>query len=427
MEERSYNQGVTVSADGITVHQLYTEDEFDIPSVVLKLVSNRTERTRVQLTVTDIDVDRIGFHPEFEQESWTLGADTLQFETELAPESELTTLYAVEAADGAVVGRALESLRIADVVALESEPPRPSRGPSESDQTDLDGETADSLESSGFEAPDVGDDSPANSDESADTEVAEFTDEPDDILLDPDELGDGVSFEPAETEEPTDSIASTELSEESPDTDETPEAVDTGENVEANMSDNSPVDDEPLVDTETFQESTEMNTNEQEERKEPSLSTDELVAELLDRLEEGELSTEQRQQLAAEFGESDREGVYDAKIGHLQSRMSDIETFTKSMETVFEQHGQPATVFGEFEERLGRIEAELSEVSAQAEATAEWRDTVEPRLDSVEEGVEDVAEDASEVTEAVEEIETEVDELQTWREKVTGALKTFMD
>lgn len=412
MEERSYNRDATISADGITVHQLYTEDEFEVPAVVLKLVSDRPERCRVRLTVPSLDADRIGFHPDFDGDAWTVRDGSLEFETELDPDAEMTTLYLIENADETVANRALEDCRIAAVTSVDTPEQTTDSAEDVIDQ-------ADSLSESGFEPVDD-----ENGTDPIDTESAAFGSDPDDILVDPDEEplsstegGEELTDESADSSE-TGAEESATLDEE---TDTDPLATDTESTDAAPTESTEPAAAED-DDTTATNEVTEMTASEHADPS--SLSTEELVAELQSRLDDGDLTPEQRRQLDAELGDSD---AGDARIAHLQSRMSDIEAFSASMEEVLDEHGPPAAVFGEFEERLEAMEAEVAEMSNRVETTAEWRETVEPRLDTVEQEVEEVNESVTGMEDSVEELESEVSAIQSWREKVTGALKTFMD
>lgn len=419
MEERSYNRDATISADGITVHQLYTEDEFEVPAVVLKLVSDRPERCRVRLTVPSLDASRIGFHPDFDRDGWTVQDGSLEFETEVAPDTEVTTLYLIENADETVATRALEDCRIAAVTAVET--PEQTAGRGAEDVIDQ----ADSLSESGFEPVD-------DETEPIDTETAEFGSDPDDILVDPDEgpLSAETDSDENLIDQSSDSSTGDTAPEPSTTVDEEtdPLAMDAESTDTPATHSSEPNENDSEHDTATDQtaanEETEMEASEQEQPDVSSLSTDELVTEIQNRLDEGEVTPEQRQQLGTELAEGD---AGDARIAHLQSRMSDIEAFSASMEEVLDEHGPPAAVFGEFEERLEAMEAEVAETSKQVETTAEWRETVEPRLDTVEQEVDEVSESVTGMEDSVEELESEVSAIQSWREKVTGALKTFMD
>jgi hypothetical protein len=436
MEERSFNRDATISADGITVHQLYTEDEFEVPAVVLKLVSYRAERTRIRLTVPNLEADRIGFHPDFEDDSWTVGDETLTFETELDPDTELTTLYLIESAGQTVPERVLEDCRIASVTSIESDR---QQEPASGHAGDASPDQADTLSESEFEPIE---DEAGGAAETVDTETAEFSSGSDDSLIDP----SGEPLSPDETGADEAVIGADELDQsvdfESPVSSEQETAVDEGasgdeESAEHPTSTGNAVTQETEGTAETTRETqavgsaesqkqeTDMTPNEQEQTDASSLSTDQLIAELRSRLDDDELSPEHRRELGAEFGGED--GARDARITHLQARMSDIETFSSSMEEVLDQHGPPAAVFGEFEDRLETMEAALAEMSEQVDTTAEWQETVEPRLDAVEQDIDEVTEDVTAMEHTVDDLESEVSAIQNWREKVTGALKTFMD
>ena len=113
MGDQSHSKETTVSGEGISVHQLYTEEEFDVPSVVLRIVSERDEPAEMRLTVPEIDARKVGFHPEFESDSWSINDEMLTFESEIGPEEELTTIYAVETEEPEVCHQAISCVRLA--------------------------------------------------------------------------------------------------------------------------------------------------------------------------------------------------------------------------------------------------------------------------------------------------------------------------
>ncbi|MFC7073737.1 hypothetical protein ACFQJ7_07630 [Halovenus rubra] len=447
MGERSYDRDATVSADGITVYQLYTEDEFESPAVVLKLVSMRPERTSVQLRLPNVDADRIGFHPDFEAESWTIGEDYLTFEAEIDPDTTLTTLYLIQNGDEATATQTLEGCEITAVTPVDSLPTNAETDDSPPEEQVSDAsepsDTSDALSASGFES--------THDQENKEAETAEIGTNPDDILVDPeDELSNETADPLIDAEDVSDSVDSDSETETGSGNHEESEPTDDDTTDLTSTLDESLVDetvepqssgDERDTTTEmtassyeddnmTTQDSdnAEMTAHEQDETDVSSVSTDELVAELRTRLDEGELSEQQRRQLGTvDPATSGGSGAHDARIANLQSRMSDIEAFSASMEAVLEQHGAPAEVFGEFQDRLDRVESEVGTLSDDVETNTEWQETVEPRLGSVEQEVDDVSEDVTAMEETVDDLEAEVSTLQSWREKVTGALKMFTD
>ncbi|WP_436936549.1 hypothetical protein [Halovenus marina] len=406
MGDSSYEQGATISTDGITIHQLYTSDEFEVPSVVLKLVSNRQEPVRVTLTVPDIDVERIGFHPDFGQDAWTLHSDKLEFEAELEPDTDLTTLYAVDSPDKSMISRAIRELEITEITPLDTPENQSDLGAAKEVSVAEGTDNTDPLAEDVF--VDIRNSDPQdieNEDVVAD-DTSDTGDSPDDILIDTDDFDTDIEPGSSLTDDPDSSTDSAQTNDDG--------ATQTNETSDEDPAKHPFSEDTMNRDTDTIELA--------------SLSTEVLIEELDHRIEVDNLSEEHRQRLASlSTGVSANEQAHDAKISHLQSRMSDIEAYHQSMEEVFDEHGDPATIFGDFEERVEELEAELDDMKDQVESTPDWDDTVEPRLQSVEQEVEEQSEDLDDVDEQVEDLQSELNDLQRWRKKVTGGLKTFME
>jgi hypothetical protein len=435
MGEQSYKKGTTVSRKGIMVHQLLTEEEFGVPSVVLKLVSNRRNPVEIRLEVPDIDAERIGFHPDFEQESWSITDGRLVFETELEPEGELTTLYAIESGDTTGIEAALESLEVTTV--------DPIGVPEEEIQDDFEDPLAASGEATGVAQEQGG--GPANisgtaerdsetvepiADDSTDVGQASEdddltappTDDPEKTLIDleedtPDEGASPVTEQDLEAEQSEGVVEFDDLSEESTST--------------AN-GDPEPTEASTMNQDDTTSDVAENRTDDSQIG---TIPTNTLVEELTTRLENEDISPEQRRRLqAAGIGQAEgRDEVRDAQISHLQSRVSDIEAFTDAFEQLFQQYGAPAELFDDFENRLESMEEQLSSMNDDLEATTEQVDGVQPRLASVEEELSEMDDEVGAVSEDVETVkrnqealQSDVRNIETWRKKVTGALEAFM-
>lgn len=435
MGEQSYKKGTTVSRKGIMVHQLLTEEEFGVPSVVLKLVSNRRNPVEIRLEVPEIDAERIGFHPDFEQDSWSITDGRLVFETELEPEGELTTLYAIESGDTTGIEAALESLEVTTV--------DPIGVPEEEIEDDFQDPLAASGEATGVAQEQGGD--PA--DESGTAERDSKTVEP---IAD-----DGTAVEPASEDDdltppPTDDPEKTliDLEEDTPDEDAAPVAEQDPEAEQSqgvvefddlSEASTSTADADPGPAGAPTMNKDDTTTDVAEGRTEDSqvgtIPTTTLVEELANRLENEDISPQQRRRLqAAGIGQAEgRDEVRDAQISHLQSRVSDIEAFTDAFEQLFQQYGAPAELFDDFENRLESMEGQLSSMNDDLEATAEQVDGVQPRLASVEEELSEMDDEVGAVSEDVETVkrnqealQSDVRNIETWRKKVTGALEAFM-
>lgn len=439
MGERSYEKGESVSRAGLTVHQLYTESEFEVPSVVLKLVSNRETPVFVRLVVPDLQTDRIGFHAEFEKDSWTVEDGQLVFESELEPSDEVTTLYAVESGDTESIAAAMEGLQI-DTVE-DQEPTDVAAEPTDEqllgdDQiADTASSDDDPLEATEFEAITDEDDQLVETEEELDLDTS-----PDETLVDPDDIGS----EEDETETALDSTAgSAEFEEQldSLDPGGEPESAETSSETESSVADTT---------EKAF--ASEDATQSGGTAEPAALATSRLVEELTDRMAEGELSPQQRRQLeAAGLGAaSDRGDVRDEQIQQLQARVSDVETFSDSIERLFEEFGPPDELFEEYDQQLAQLESrveELEQLTGSMDGVEQRIQAVEDEVESVEGSVTDLGQSVQSVESTIEEvqseatatseelktvrsnqeeIESEVTELQRWRKKITSALQAIM-
>jgi archaellum component FlaC len=456
MGERSYEKGESVSRAGLTVHQLYTESEFDVPSVVLKLVSGRDEPVFVRLVVTDLQTDRIGFHANFEGDSWVVEDERLVFESNLGADSELTTLYAVESGGTETIVTAMDSLQIDIVDPLDS--------PDDvgSDQLLGGGDTPsvadDPLDETGFEAI-------VDEDEETIVETADELDigtDPDETLVDPDDVSGGEST----AEEPT---AETETAFESEMPDSEPESAagsvafeEQLDDLDTGTDESAPSDTSEAAGTHSDQDpggGGDAGDQVRSGAELESIPTRQLVEELTARLDSEELTPQQRRKLRTTGLDEDagREDVRDEQISQLQARVSDVETFTDSIERLFEEFGPLDEVFAEYDEQLDRLESrveELDQLEGSLDGVQERMQTVESSVEAAEASVEDVessvedvenavgdveetvesveveVQDTNEAVEAVEDsqaaIESEIEDLQRWRKKITNALQAIM-
>ncbi len=440
MEDRSYKKGTTMSTDGITVHQLYTDEELAVPAIVLKLVSNRDDSATVVLRVPEPTAQRVGFHPEFENEAWEITDEGLVFETTLAPEAEITTLYAVETDDETAVGAAMDTLKIESVKPSQTDESQeePTGDDGESDETPVDPEDELVDVSDGMEAVE------ANSEIDPEADLIDLDDGEKAAIATDFDLGvDEIDTEV--TMDQTEDLPEDEPREMEDDQMDEPDRHDEPE-METDAEESEPDDKQPATNV----VSAEPTDDEMEMAGTTALTdypTEELVSELANRASAENLPTEARERLVSlgENGDS-RGAVRDAQIDHLQSRVSDIEAFTDTLEAVLEQHGQPADVFEAHTERLTAVEDEVSSLNDSMAETTDAVSELEPQVDAVESGlqsveneIESVSADVAATTEDVDtmrgdvkelergqdDLKSDVTTLQDWRKKITGALEAF--
>jgi uncharacterized protein YoxC len=91
---------VAVSTDGVTVLKRFEEDEFPVPAIAFEFESQRDEEVTVTLTdevPEGVEVEDLGFHPEYGSEYWTIDEDRISFEKTLDANVEYTTVYGIRA------------------------------------------------------------------------------------------------------------------------------------------------------------------------------------------------------------------------------------------------------------------------------------------------------------------------------------------
>jgi len=439
MGEQQSETSSTVSGDDITVYQTYTEEKFNVPTVVLKAASEWNIPTRVRLSVPlppEIDIEEVGFHPEYRSGDWTIDDRTLTFVSELNPDEELTTMYAVESLADEQRDVLLDNLVI-DRIAPVDEPEGAAddatdaamTGAVEPDDVDADGEEADGAAAE--PAASVGNGVKEGAAAAEDQDATEATEDQ-----------DAAEASGASGEQPVDAA---ETSEERPadgdegdEADETPseadEAPSAAEAVLGGVAGDE--DDRAVERSEDVEAGEDIEPDEAGEPDESAAlsayGTDELVAELRERLDAGDLSEREREQLRDQLvGEPAAAGL-EARVEHLQQRVSDAEAFADSMEQLHEEYGHPADAFASLEEELASVTEQVETLTDGVESIDDRLDEVEPRLDSLEDDVGDATDDVAEVRADIDAVEDEqselaanISELNDWREQVMDVLGAF--
>ncbi len=100
MSDSQAYEEVTVASDGVIIVKRFEEDEFPVPAIAFEFESEREEDVTVRMsdTVPDgIEVEDLGFHPEYGSEFWTINDETITFERELEAGGSYTTVYGIRA------------------------------------------------------------------------------------------------------------------------------------------------------------------------------------------------------------------------------------------------------------------------------------------------------------------------------------------
>jgi predicted nucleic acid-binding Zn-ribbon protein len=430
MSERDRGTERVTSADGVTVEQRYTDTEFELPSVVFTLTSEREEPVEVRFVVPDIDAERVGFHPRFRNDGWVVDSEQLVFEAAVDPGEEMKTLYALDTNEWAVFERAIESLSIELVAPLQTVEPgqetvvrnigkkAAGTGPSSKQSPDAvadEGQASDGgevvpPETAQQEAP-VG---PATANNRA----------PVDLPPDSSAAGDTPSEDsgPAGTTTAGETPADGSLPDDS-------RAGDTGKRARGGEQGSSTGGKPSGAGDTAAGGRPDSRTGQVTDR-----ATDALVEELLDRLDDGDLSPVHRDRLAQRVA-GERGGADRARLASLQTRVSDIEAFTDPIEQLLDQHGPPAPALDAFEERLAAVET-LEERVEELEERVETVDDHDEHIEHLDDRVEtvdgrvgalgddleaDLASVESEIETVQERLGTLETAVETAREEASGA------
>ena len=102
MSEAEEYDSVRVSAEGVRVLKRFAADRFPVPAIEFEISSGRDQQ--VSLTLSDrvpdgVDVDDLGFHPDYGSEHWTIKEDRITFERDLEQNESYTTVYGVRTAE----------------------------------------------------------------------------------------------------------------------------------------------------------------------------------------------------------------------------------------------------------------------------------------------------------------------------------------
>jgi len=415
MERQARSAEHTVSEDGVTVQQYYTKREFELPSVVFEIATERAESVEIRFVVTDIEARRVGFHPRFRSEAWAISDGQLVFEATVGPDETVTTVYALDTDEKELFERAIESLRIEQVAAA-------SQGGLSLDPNAGDTVATERNEGSTAPADDptpVGE--PATGDHLADAGRATSP-------------GD----EPAATDKPTPVEGSGSAGTETtagdgggPDQSQGARGIDREETSEQARGTNIGV-----TKTETAgwgsssrtdgEESTVEDTDTGGGEQFTEQSADALVEELLERLDRGELPPAARERLVEQVTR-EQSGADEARLASLQTRMSDIEAFSGPVEQLLDEHGPPAAVLDAFDERLTALEGldeRVSELETQAETIEEHENRIERLGEQVTALGDELDTTTAQLETDVAAVETQLESLRAELERVEDSAET---
>ena len=462
------SEGVTVSAEGITVIKRFEEDEFPVPAIAFEFRSERAEPVTVRLhdaVPEGVAVEDLGFHPEYGSEYWTVEDGGISFEREFDPDAEYTTVYGIRATGTEDIEQFLTEPTVAEV-----DPPLSDSAGAASEEDDVAEVDVVPGDDEALKDAIAGDGTvPGLGDEDAEGEAADTLDLDDPTGNEGVEATEGTdpsgTAEAEGAQEPgdTETADAEDTEPEEPEDTGTEEPGETGTAAEAD-ADEPPVDAETVVETEPEAEPEEsVSDGRPEDGTEPdedgqqadgtvsaaSAVDGSLLAALAREARENDLPDEDAATLREALGVSDQpDGSVEARVQRIQRDVADLRAYTDALEEFLDENGTGRQILEEaregidqFEDRLDEFERTVERVETNVDetdaATQELRSDVGEVRGEVEEtaaSVEDleaevatVGEDLDEVraqvpegdlTERIEEMESDLQELREWQTQI---------
>jgi len=370
MSDSQAYEEVTVASEGVTVTKRFEEDEFPVPAIAFEFTSNRDEGVTVRLTDTvpdDIEVEDLGFHPEYGSEYWTIDDDHITFERDLDPNSSYTTVYGIRATGSDDIQQFL-----AEPTLEEIDPPLPEG----EEHQDVIPESGDSVVKDAI---------------TGDGEIPGLEDE------EGDEEGDDEDVGTLDLKDPNE-----------PETEAEPEP-------------------EPAAgegdDGEEDAETAGVETDGVEPEGDVTVAGDSLIAAMATEIREKNVSADdvkllrQAFEIAAEEG-----GSTAAKIEQIQSDIADLRAYTSSLEEFLDENGTAEEVISDFEQQVAEFDQQLDELEAALDGQSDQLDGVDQEVNEIGDEVDAVSEELSTVNEDVDTLDEEVSSV---RREVNGLGNEF--
>jgi len=389
MSDSQAYEEVTVASEGVTVTKRFEEDEFPVPAIAFEFESSRDEGVTVRLTDTvpdDIEVEDLGFHPEYGSEYWTIDDDHITFERDLDANSSYTTVYGIRATGSDDIQQFLAEPTLESV-----DPPLP------------EGESHEDI------VPGTSDDVVKDA-IAGDGEIPGLEDEEDDEDDEEDDVGTLDLKDPNEPE---------------------------GGTAEASM-------DGAEGDTDTEAGADADTDGAAAEGGEVTVPDDSLIGAMAEEIRQKNVSAEDVKLLRRVFEIAAEEGGSTAaKIDQIQSDIADLRAYTTSLEEFLDDNGTAEQLIEEFKEQVEQFEQQLDDVEAALDEQSEQIESVDESVDSMSEEVATVNEDIDTLDEEVssvrrevnglgnevedfedtmeeieDDIEDSIEDLQTWQEQI---------
>lgn len=375
---------VSVERQGIKITKMLDTNTFN-QGLAVRFTIESTHNQPLNIRVLDqlpenFNINDVGFHPDYYQDRWDIHDNKFAvFNYTIEPDETIDTLYVTAGFDDFDMDEFREEPQIVEATPEKStdETTNDSREDTNSTDNDVneDEETDPQDDSSWF----GGEEPPENTNEAETSEEKEDTEDNTDSSDDtPDEaspLNARTNSNPSSDEEET----------------ELKEDTSTGDTTESSVVGNSHT--EP---------SENSKLQPQSELSQPD-STDSIAETLQSEIETGGLSDETLSVIASAVGEHlETEGAPEARLTHLESRVSELEAYTSALEEFLNESGTANTL--------------ADDVANMSESV----ETLENRLDNLEDSLDDESLDSLE--DELAELHDDVETLLTWRNAMTSAI-----
>ncbi|MFC7072099.1 hypothetical protein ACFQJ7_04325 [Halovenus rubra] len=403
MSDSQTYQELTVASDGVEVVKRFEEEEFPVPAIAFEFTSHRDEEVTVILSDTvpdNIEVEDLGFHPEYGSEHWVIENDTeIAFEREIGAEKSYTTVYGIRATGSDDVEQFLTEPTIEEV-----EPPLPD---DEDPVGDVIPESDDDVvkeaisgdgEIPGLEEPEEGDDS-----------------ESEDIAkLDLNDPGESEAEQTEATEEET-----------TDSDDDSSEVTSGGATVVEQMAAEIREQEVSAEDVKLLRKAFKMAGDD-------NGATAAKVDQVQDDVADLRAYTSALEEFLDENGTgqeilNDLESKVETFDSELSTVESSLETNSKQLETVTETVEEFQGDIQSLDDDIETVSNEMDSLSGEVDNVTDQVQTIddnlsefEETLGAVESEIEELQETVSDedVAERVEDIEEEISNLQSWQEQI---------
>lgn len=368
--------------DGVTVRKSFETDEFPVPAVTFEIESSREDP--VEVTITDdipdeVAMEQVGFHPDYHNDQWTAFPEgRVEFNHEFDSRASITTIYGVRLDDDDSQDAFLKD---PDIVVERLEPEATTEGVVDDSES-----VEDSTESPPEDDVSVADtdrtnvvreviegerDSVPGLDEDTEREVAEVNGggEPGDEVTaspeserqsTPEEVGVDEPDQPGEIDEPSDGPSG--------DTDEDEDMMRGGAGV-------------------TVDEAS-------------------IGAALASELRSGTLDEQDLQTLEEAFG---AEQKTETRIGHLQSRVSDLEAYSSAIEEFIDEHGSAQQLLQRVDDDLDTLASRVDSIESTTEEASSARQELQQSLNQAVSRIDDLESDLRSVGDDVDTLDQELE------------------